>query len=88
MAGIDPRPRAKAEATAELMKCGLPPRLLRHELAAAYVDLSPPSFSRGVAAGDWPQPIQDGNRKHWDRKALDAAADRRSGLAADGGQGR
>ena len=83
---IDPRPRRKADGTAELVRRGLPPRMLPHELAAAYLDLSPMTFLKGVENGDWPQPIQDGNRKHWDRRALDAALDRRSGLTDTGAE--
>jgi hypothetical protein len=81
----DPRPRSKPEATAELVKRGVRPRLLDLELAAAYVDLSPVAFLNGVADDRYPQPIQDGRRQHWDVRALDAAVDRRSGLATSSG---
>ena len=74
--------RSKTEATAELVKRGLAPRLLDLDLAAAYVDLSPEAFLAGIEAGRYPQPLKDGRRQHWDRKALDAAVDRRSGFAA------
>jgi hypothetical protein len=72
--------RSKAEATAELVKLGLKPRLLALELAAAYVGLSAGAFLKGVADALYPQPLQDGKRQRWDRKALDAAVDRRSGI--------
>jgi hypothetical protein len=39
--------RSKTEATAELVKLGLPPRLLDLELAAAYVGLTAAAFLRG-----------------------------------------
>jgi hypothetical protein len=74
--------RSKSEATAELVKLGLIPRLLYLELAAAYVGLSAAAFLSGVAAGHYPAPLQDGRRKQWDRKALDVAVDLRSGLAS------
>jgi hypothetical protein len=35
-----------------------------------------------VAAGYYPSALQMGRRKQWDRKALDVAVDRRSGLTA------
>jgi len=72
--------RSKVEATAELVRRGLPPRLLDVDLAAAYVDLSPAAFLQGVERQIYPQPLKDGRRQHWDRKALDVAIDRRSGL--------
>jgi hypothetical protein len=71
---------SKGEATAELARIGLVPRLLNVELAGAYVGLSAAAFLRGVELGHYPRPIQDGRRKQWDRKALDLAVDRRSGL--------
>jgi predicted DNA-binding transcriptional regulator AlpA len=74
--------RSKPYATAQLVKLGLPPRLLDLEMSAAYVGLSASAFLGGVKEGRYPAPIQDGKRKQWDRKALDAAIDRRSGLTS------
>ena len=70
----------KSEATARLLKLGLCPRLLPLELAAAYVGLSAPAFLVGVGDGRYPAPLKDGRLNRWDRKALDVAVDRRSGL--------
>lgn len=57
------------------------PRLLDCALAAAYVGLSTRAFLDAVDAGHYPQPLEHGTRKLWDVRALDAALDRRSGLA-------
>src|SRR4029453_13653327 len=73
--------RSKSEATAELVKRGLSPGLLDLDLGAAYLDPSPAAFPQGVERSIYPQPLKDGRRQHWDRRALDAAIDRRSGLA-------
>ena len=62
--------RSKAEATAELLKLGLAPRLLDLELAAAYVSLSAAAFLRGVADGRYPKPLTDGKRQRWTAKCL------------------
>jgi len=73
--------KPKSKATNELLRLGLAPRLLDLELAAAYVGLSAAAFLLGVEKGMYPKALKDGRRQHWDRKALDAAIDRRSGLA-------
>jgi predicted DNA-binding transcriptional regulator AlpA len=73
---------SKIEATAELAKLGLTPRMLNLELAAAYLGLSATTFLMAVAAGYYPPALQIGRRKQWDRKALDVAVDCRSGLTA------
>ena len=74
--------RSKPKAMVQLIKLGIQPRVLNLELAAAYVDLSATAFLRGVSKGHYPLPLQNGRRKQWDRKALDAAVDRRSGLGS------
>lgn len=51
------------------------PRLLRPELAAAYVGESKTAFLQGIGTR-WPQPIRRGRTVAWDRLALDAAIDR------------
>ena len=71
----------KSQALAKLMALGFSPRLLALELAARYVGLSPAAFRKAVSEGRYPAPIADGRRRQWDIKALDAALDRRSGLA-------
>jgi hypothetical protein len=74
--------RTKIVATAKLFEIGLAPRLLDLETAAAYVGLSATTFERAVGDGVYPQALRDGRRRHWDRRSLDAAVDRRSGLPA------
>jgi hypothetical protein len=74
--------RTKSDATAELVKLGLPPRLVDAELAAAYCGLSVGAFIKSVDEGRYPQALADGKRRLWDIRALDAAVDRRSGLAS------
>jgi len=64
---------------------GLAPRFLSVAQAAAYVGVSADTFLEEVALGWWPAALRrgaKGRRLTWDRLALDAAADRRSGLAA------
>jgi hypothetical protein len=72
---------SKSKATAELAQLGLRPRLVGDELAAAYVGLSTGAFRKAVnEEGRYPAAIQDGRRRQWDLRALDACLDRRSGL--------
>lgn len=61
------------------------PRLLSHDLAAAYVGASPSLFDEELSKGIWPAGETRGSRgglRTWDRFALDAAQDRRAGLTA------
>lgn len=55
------------------------PRCLTREQAAEYCGLSPAGFSTWQKQGLVPGPIPGTNR--WDRKALDAALDKASGLS-------
>ena len=52
------------------------PRLLQRSKAAAYCDMSIPSFEREIAAGRLPEGKLMGGRKHWCKDSLDAAIDR------------
>ena len=54
------------------------PRCLSKEEAARYVSCSVSGFNDWVSRGIMPRPLP-GTRK-WDRKAIDAALDRLSGL--------
>jgi hypothetical protein len=54
------------------------PRLMTGAEAAAYLGLTPASFSKWVAAGRAPKPLP-GTRR-WDRKAIDMALDKISGI--------
>jgi hypothetical protein len=74
--------RTKLVATAKLLEIGLVPRLLDRELAAAYLGLCVAAFLKAVRQGIYPQPLHDGRRQRWDRRSLDAAVDRRSGMTA------
>jgi transcriptional regulator with XRE-family HTH domain len=56
----------------------LEPRLMTGAEAAAYLGLTPASFSKWVANGRAPKPLP-GTRR-WDRKAIDLALDKISGL--------
>lgn len=56
-----------------------PPRLLSGADAAAYCGVTPVTFSKWVAAGTVPKPLA-GTRR-WDRKAIDLALDKASGMA-------
>ncbi len=67
------------------LPAGLAPRFLSVCQAAAYVGVSADTFLGEVVLGWWPEALRrgaKGRRLTWDRLALDAAADRHSGLAA------
>jgi transcriptional regulator with XRE-family HTH domain len=53
-------------------------RLMTGAEAAAYLGLTPASFSKWVADGRAPKPLP-GTRR-WDRKAIDLALDKLSGI--------
>jgi hypothetical protein len=60
------------------------PRLMRADLAAAYVGVGRETFENEVEAGVWPKALErDGSgekrkMRMWDRRELDAAVDRLS----------
>jgi hypothetical protein len=54
------------------------PRLLSGSDAAAYCGVTPATFSKWVATGIAPKPLP-GTRR-WDRKAIDLAIDKVSGI--------
>ena len=54
------------------------PRLMTVAAAAGYCSLTPATFSQWVAAGRMPPPLP-GTRR-WDRKAIDLALDKASGI--------
>jgi predicted DNA-binding transcriptional regulator AlpA len=51
----------------------LPPRGLSRVEAATYIGVSPTLFDRMVGDGRMPRPKRVGERRVWDRTALDAA---------------
>jgi hypothetical protein len=55
------------------------PRLLSGKTAAAYCGVTPATFSKWVAAGTMPKAVVG---RRWDRKAIDLALDKLSGIAA------
>ncbi len=56
------------------------PRLMSGADAAAYCGVTPTTFSAWVASGKVPKPLS-GTRR-WDRRALDIALDKLSGIEA------
>lgn len=73
--------RSKNEARERLAGVGIQPRGLSLEEAAAYVGLSPGAFLKAVAAKLYPDHLPcHGERRIWDRLALDHAMNRLSGL--------
>lgn len=56
------------------------PRLMTGAEAAAHCHVTPTTFSKWVAEGRIPKPLP-GTRR-WDRKALDLALDKLSGIVA------
>jgi predicted DNA-binding transcriptional regulator AlpA len=55
-------------------------RLMTGAEAAAYLGISTATFSKWVAKGIAPKPIP--NTRRWDRKAIDLALDKTSGIVA------
>lgn len=49
------------------------PSMMKRSTAAAYLDLSEPSFIKEIAAGRLPTGILLGGREHWRKDAIDAA---------------
>lgn len=64
------------------LPASIAPRGLSVEKAAEYVGVSVPRFLLDVVVGRWPDAIKCGRRSVWDKKALDLAMDRESGLIA------
>lgn len=61
----------------------LAPRYLSAQEAAFYTGVSVDTFLAEVKRGIWPQPFKRGKmatKATWDRKAIDAAIDRQSGI--------
>lgn len=56
------------------------PRLISGPDAAAYLGVSRATFTKWAANGILPKPIP--NTRYWDRKAIDLALDKTSGIAA------
>jgi predicted DNA-binding transcriptional regulator AlpA len=52
-----------------------PPRGIRRPRAAAYLDMSEPTFAKLVDEGKMPKPKKIRGMAIWDRQALDAAFD-------------
>lgn len=55
------------------------PRLMSGADAAAYCGVTPVTFSKWVSAGHMPKPVIG---RRWDRKAIDLALDKASGIEA------
>ena len=49
------------------------PAMLKRDLAAAYCDMSIPSFEGEIIAGRLPAGVMFGGREHWHRNVLDRA---------------
>ena len=62
------------------------PRLLTRKQAAAYCGASVPTFDKWVRAGALPDAVSFINR--WDKKAIDAALDKRSEIAGASSEDR
>lgn len=60
------------------------PRFLTHDLAAAFLGVSPNVFDAEIAKGIWPAGSprgERGGRLTWDRRALEMIADSKLGIA-------
>lgn len=49
------------------------PAMMQRKLAAAYCDMSVPSFEREIVSGRLPSGVMFGGREHWHKEALDRA---------------
>jgi predicted DNA-binding transcriptional regulator AlpA len=63
---------------------GYPPRAMRAQRAAAYLDLSPSTFLRLVDEGLLPPPTKVRGVVSWDRLDLDAAYEDWKAASGDG----
>jgi len=63
------------------------PRLLRPDLAAAYVGVTQATLDTLVREGIYPAPLRENGHRfvYWDRIALDRIIDAKSGIANKGG---
>jgi predicted DNA-binding transcriptional regulator AlpA len=77
---------ARAQRVAAL-PASLPPRGLSHVEAATYIGVSPTTFAVMVEDGRMPRPKRVGNRRVWDRTALDLAFASLPDERADGSVG-
>lgn len=59
------------------------PRMMKRSTAAAYCDMSIPSFEREILAGRLPNGVVLGGTVHWSQPALDAALDKITGEGGD-----
>jgi predicted DNA-binding transcriptional regulator AlpA len=64
------------------LAANLHPRGLNRDQAAGYIGLSVTTFMRLIAVGAMPPALHFGRRRVWDRRTLDEALDRMSGLVA------
>lgn len=81
--GADSRAGVQRENRVPLTNLPFWPRYLSREESARYVGVSPDVFDDEVNRGYWPAARRRGSkggRLTWDRLALDAAADRDSGI--------
>ena len=62
---------------------GALPRLMDVRQISYHVGISPVTFLERVKRGLYPQGMKEGARVLWDRKAIDAILDLRSGLTED-----
>lgn len=62
----------KSHQLEALARAGIQPRGLSRTQAAAYINVSPPTFDRLVAEGVMPRPRRLRGCKIWDRLDLDA----------------
>lgn len=62
---------------------GCLPRMLDVRQASYYVGISPATFLECVKRGRYSQGVKEGSRVLWDRKAIDAILDLRSGLTEE-----
>lgn len=59
------------------------PGMMQRKTAAAYCDLSVPSFEKEITAGRLPAGVMFGGREHWLKESLDKALARIAGQVDD-----
>jgi predicted DNA-binding transcriptional regulator AlpA len=57
------------------LQTSYPPRMMRLDRAAAYIDVSRSTFLRMVEEGAMPKPVVRNGLRMWDRIEIDSACD-------------
>lgn len=59
------------------------PRMMKREIAAAYLNISEAELEREILAGRLPHPVKLGNTMHWSRAEIDRCLEQLTGSNDD-----